>query len=262
MKVITRASTLVLGVALSACAWLYAQQSGSGLPGGATNSTQVKVSATAFGGVGPGTSGQVLTSNGAGSPPSFEDSAGGGCAPAGDADELLLDDGAGGCSNVSGLGTATQVLTSNGAGMAPTWEDAGTGGVTQTTGTFTATWNTGFAVAPTNDWSWTKTGNVVTLTAQTIVTQTSNAAGFSTGAGGLPAAIRPATIRYFNGIHATDNGSSNAVGCISLGSDGNMIMRKSTSGTADCAANTWTASGSKQLRVDGGTTSFTYEVSP
>lgn len=54
-----------------------AQQGGSGRPGGATNSTQYRVNTTTFGGAGPGAAGQVLTSNGAGSPPTFEDAAGG-----------------------------------------------------------------------------------------------------------------------------------------------------------------------------------------
>lgn len=73
--------SLALGVALALTAGIGAQQSGSGLPGGATNSTQIRLNGTSFGGVGPGTSGQCLTSNGAGSPPSFQACGGGGGGP-------------------------------------------------------------------------------------------------------------------------------------------------------------------------------------
>lgn len=45
---------------------------GSGSPAGSTYATQYKASAGIFGGTGPGTSGQVLTSNGSGSPPSYQ----------------------------------------------------------------------------------------------------------------------------------------------------------------------------------------------
>src|ERR1041385_1422674 len=52
--------------------YLTAQQGGSGIPGGSSFSTQYKLNATTFGGAGPGTSGQVLTSNGAGLAPTFQ----------------------------------------------------------------------------------------------------------------------------------------------------------------------------------------------
>ena len=51
--------------------------SGSGNPGGATNSTQYNAGGGNFGGVAPGTSGQVLTSNGSGSAPTFQSLAAG-----------------------------------------------------------------------------------------------------------------------------------------------------------------------------------------
>lgn len=47
---------------------------GGGSPGGSTHATQVNSGGT-FGGVGPGTSGQVLTSNGASADPSFQNPA-------------------------------------------------------------------------------------------------------------------------------------------------------------------------------------------
>lgn len=69
--------SIALLTALAAVSFVGAQQSGSGIPGGSVNSTQIKLTATGFGGVGPGTSGHVLTSNGAGSAPSFQAAAGG-----------------------------------------------------------------------------------------------------------------------------------------------------------------------------------------
>lgn len=67
--------SLVIVAALSALAigsYITAQQSGSGTPGGSSFSTQYKLSPTTFGGAGPGTAGNVLTSNGAGSAPTFQ----------------------------------------------------------------------------------------------------------------------------------------------------------------------------------------------
>lgn len=52
-------------------------EGGTGNPGGATNSTQINAGDNVFGGVDPGTSGQVLTSNGSGSAPSYQDASGG-----------------------------------------------------------------------------------------------------------------------------------------------------------------------------------------
>lgn len=69
-----------LGVALALGFGAISQQGGGGLPVGTAFSTQYKASSTAFGGAGPGTSGQVLTSNGAGMAPTFQ--AGGSVTPA------------------------------------------------------------------------------------------------------------------------------------------------------------------------------------
>lgn len=77
-------ATVLLGMVLATSAGVYAQISGGGIsggggkPAGSTFSTQYKVSATTFGGTGPGTAGQVLTSNGAGAAPTFQAAGGGG----------------------------------------------------------------------------------------------------------------------------------------------------------------------------------------
>lgn len=52
--------------------YIGAQQSGSGIPGGSSFSTQYKLNATTFGGAGPGSAGNVLTSNGAAAAPTFQ----------------------------------------------------------------------------------------------------------------------------------------------------------------------------------------------
>lgn len=71
-----RVNKLLLGViaVLSAATWIgvNAQQGGSGKPNGSTNSIQYKQNASTFGGTGPGSAGQVLTSNGAAMPPTFQ----------------------------------------------------------------------------------------------------------------------------------------------------------------------------------------------
>jgi hypothetical protein len=77
---------LSFALALSAAfAWaqiggggLQGPTSGSGAPGGSNFSIQYKASANALGGTGPGSATQVLTSNGAGSAPTFQAPAAGG----------------------------------------------------------------------------------------------------------------------------------------------------------------------------------------
>lgn len=61
-----------LGVALALGFGAVSQQGGGGRPGGSTFSTQYKINSTTFGGSGPGSMGEVLTSNGAGMAPTFQ----------------------------------------------------------------------------------------------------------------------------------------------------------------------------------------------
>ena len=66
--------------------------------------------------VGPGTDGQVLTSTGAGSPPAFEDAAGGGPSLAnGAADRIVTADGANSLNGESNLTYATNLTITNGS---------------------------------------------------------------------------------------------------------------------------------------------------
>lgn len=64
-------------VAAGFLSYIGAQQSGSGIPGGSTYSTQYKSNSTTFGGAGPGAAGTVLTSNGAAAAPTFQAASGG-----------------------------------------------------------------------------------------------------------------------------------------------------------------------------------------
>lgn len=69
--------TLLLVTALVSAGFLSyigAQQSGSGVPGGASFSAQYKLNATTFGGATPGAAGTVLTSNGAAAAPTYQTS--------------------------------------------------------------------------------------------------------------------------------------------------------------------------------------------
>jgi hypothetical protein len=100
-------------IAAAAVTYVTAQQSGTGLPGGATNSTQFKLNGTSFGGAGPGTSGQVLTSNGAGSAPTFQ-AAGG--TPAGSTTQVQYNNaGAFGAEAAFNYSSSTDALNVYGA---------------------------------------------------------------------------------------------------------------------------------------------------
>lgn len=182
---------------------------------------------------------------------------GGGCSPAGNADEVLLDDGSGGCGSVSGLGTSGQVLTSNGAGMAPTWEDSGG----FTTGTFTATYSDACTTSPTQQWQWVKVGPQVTLYANGAnISCTSDSGNFNSGFD-IPTAIRPQDTVRFPLVSVTNNGV-NEVACISFGSTGVIsILRLDTQLVASlpCVSTQgWTASGNKAVRFITSIRSFTY----
>lgn len=261
-RLLGAAGGFLVAIAIGASGILYSQQGGSGRPGGANFSTQYKVSATAFGGAGPGTAGQVLTSNGAASAPTFQDAGGGGCVPAGNADEVLLDDGAGGCSNVSGVGMASQVLTSNGAGMAPTWEDAGGGSASA--GSFTLSLDNGCTTTPTITVNYYADGDLVSwfFSAVSGFPCTSDSTSFRTTGTNVPAALRPEAAVVIIPIRfgVRDGGGSNFLGTMSLTSGGDVLFGKCTNVTdTGCGSTNWTGSGAnKDLPVNA--FSFTYST--
>lgn len=213
--------------------------SGGGSPGGSNFATQYRINATTFGGAGPGTSGQVLTSNGAGMAPTFEDAAAGGCAPSGDEFDVLLDDGAGGCTSL-GAGTDGQVLTSAGAGMTPAWETAFEAGM------FQLTFADACTTTPTLDVYYLRVGTFVTLSFESMSTCTSDSANFFSGTGEVPAALRPtnSVTRTFH--RYTDSGTAENGGCILILSDGQVrIGFAATIESSNCAYTSWTNMGNK-----------------
>lgn len=117
-------------------------------------------------------------------------------------------------------------------------------GVTQTTGTFTATFDNACTTSPTLTISYTLTGNVVTLNIPALTNCTSDSSSYSSNAGDMPVSIRPTSSPKVVGVSAgTDNGS--AMGsCVGVTSGGSLFFRPN--GTAGCpGGSTWTSSGTK-----------------
>lgn len=123
---IKQAIALAAGLLVSVSLGVVAQISGGGvegggrIPGGSAFATQYK-NGNNFGGTGPGTSGQVLTSRGASLSPTFQAAAT--TSPAGSTGAMQYNNA--GAFGGTGPGTAGQVLTSNGAGVAPTFQAGG-----------------------------------------------------------------------------------------------------------------------------------------
>ena len=117
----------LVGLVIAIGASVVAQQSGTGLPGGATNSTQFKLNGTSFGGAGPGTAGQVLTSRGVALSPTFQ-AAGG--TPAGSTTQVQYNNsGAFGASSNLTFTSASSRLGLSGSGSTlPTLRFSNTGG--------------------------------------------------------------------------------------------------------------------------------------
>jgi len=167
-----------------------------------------------------------------------------------------------GAIGISGSqGTSGQCLTSNGTGAAASWTAcAASGG--GSSGTFTATYTTGFTVSQTQDFQWYKIGNLVTITPTTQANGTSNAITLSTSAGDLPAAIRPTSSNTIitTQAYGQDNGATKAL-CMRIATDGTIAWGIWSATGNICGFNTWTASGTKLVGngVSGiGQTFFTY----
>jgi hypothetical protein len=247
----------ILGVSLAVSIGLWSQEGGGpegggGVsPGGSDFSTQFNDGAGALGGAGPGSAGEVLTSNGAGMAPSFQAAGAAGCVPTGDENEILLDDGMGDCGNVSGLGTSGQILTSNGMGMAPTWEDAGGGAETAT---FNADLTDGYSTTPTLTFRYYLIGSLVILQVPPMATNlTSDSSNKAFNGTPVPAEIRPTT-----------NVSSGVLSSLNNGSIGEMCVNVATTGalafavrsTGGCVTNGWSSTGNSRTPMDAGTITY------
>lgn len=122
-------------------------------------------------------------------------------------------------------------------------------------GTFTATFQTGFTTDATQTFQWSKSGSIVVLRATSQLSGTSDSTSIITTGADVPAAIRPSLSQIvsltFDGI---DNGAETPGVCLIMLSDGNI--RYGVKGAADstCTSTAWTASGTKSV---GGSNALT-----
>jgi hypothetical protein len=126
--------------------------------------------------------------------------------------------------------------------------------VTETTGTFTATFDTGFTVPQTQTFVWTKVGSIVVLRSTTQMTGTSNATSVVTSGTPVPAALRPVALTSFNSVPGTNNGSA-APACIRILVGGGLQYGLTDAGNV-CQPLAWSTTGAKAIY---GST-FTYSV--
>jgi len=104
------------------------------------------------------------------------------------------------------------------------------------TGTFVATWN-GFTTSPTTTWTYTKSGNIVTIRAGSTLQATSNTAFLQSGVTDVPASIRP-TVSNDSAYIVEDNGTKQ-MGIITVTAAGRIQFN------ADVGSGSFTASGNK-----------------
>lgn len=136
---------------------------------------------------------------------------------------------------------------------------------TSSSGTFTATYTTGFTTTPTQNFQWYKVGNIVTISPTSQANGTSNAVSTSTASGSAPAAIRPGGTDIVVTTQATgqNNGSGSSL-CMRIASNGTISWGVwSGTGNTPCGFNSWTASGTKlisQADTNTGQGFFTYGV--
>jgi hypothetical protein len=281
------------GLGLGAAFGVYvgAQQSGSGLPAGSTFSTQIKLTPVGFGGVGPGSAGEVLTSNGAGMAPSYQAAS---TSSPGGADTNVQFNDAGAFGGDTGLtysaagddltigdqmqaarinltnelqlngsaGASGQVLTSAGDNTLPTWSTP-TAAAAITVGTFAVTYPNCCGTTPTQNWAYVKTSDgvnaYVTVYPTDIASGTGDATTFNTAGGtAMPAAVRPLQAATFGGSNGTDNGTPVAV-TIQFATNGNIFL-----GNSGFNVNTvWTGSGAREFPATNlGFAAYTYRVAP
>lgn len=210
---------------------------GSGAPSGSNFSTQYN-NGGLFGGTGPGTTGQVLTSNGAGSAPTFQTGGGGGGTPGGTNGQVQYNNSGafGGLTNTQ-LTADINVFTSGLSGAAPssgggttnflradgTWAvPAGSGGGTVTTTGTPANGNLAKFSGSTSVTNADLTGDVTTAgtVATTLATVNSNVGTFTNAI---------ITVNAKGLVTAAANGSSSG-GVSSFTGDGTILSNSASTG--------------------------------
>lgn len=134
--------------------------------------------------------------------------------------------------------------------------------VATVTGSFTASFTTGYTATQTQDFKYTKVGNIVVLSPFSEMTGTSNATNLSTASGAAPSAIRPATVTATVGvmISGTNNGTGAAL-CLRIGTDGTMSYGTLASTTGVCNYGGFAAASTKAALLSGGFNHFSYSIS-
>lgn len=149
-------------------------------------------------------------------------------------------------------GTSGQVFTSGGTGSPPTW----TTPLTETSGSFTATFDDGCTTSPTVAFLYRKIGTVVTLRWDNMspTTCTSDSITFDTNSlGEVPADIRPSSTQSSGYIPVIDNSLSRK-GQVSISTTGNVQMRlcaleNAAASGLQCSTNLWTNANLKSIQA-------------
>lgn len=119
--------------------------------------------------------------------------------------------------------------------------------IAETSGTFTATFTTGFSVNQTQNFTWQMIGDFIYFSATSSMTGTSNSTALTSTIGDVPVAIRPSV----SIIAAMDwKGVDNAVNkgvCISINSAGTIAYGIADLTSGACGTGSWTNTGTKTI---------------
>lgn len=150
---------------------------------------------------------------------------------------------------IDGAGTVDITGDTSVDNLTVTGTCTGCGGLTQTTGSFVATFDNACTTSPTITFDYVQTGDqVIAWTAATSgFPCTGDVVGFSATGAPVPVGIRPASTAVRTGIlnGATDNGAQSYY-VITFTTGGIVTLEKCTS-TPPCSSVGWTAAGNRSL---------------